>query len=154
MSRPSSLAFARRGNAMARQGARAGTTPPMSPRPPPCPLHQHEHAAAFTSSPTTNRRQQHPYKTITEKPLFGKAIDVHTHLYLPGYMNLLRSRSEVPRVTHPPPGSPIEASERLLILPGEDVDATTASGRPIGREYWSIEEKLAFMDSHGKFEGR
>ena len=65
-------------------------------------------------------------------------------------MDLLRNRSEVPRVVNPPPGSPIEASERLLILPGEDADATTASGRPIGREYWSIEEKVAFMDAHGK----
>jgi hypothetical protein len=84
-----------------------------------------------------------------QKPEFGKAIDVHTHLYLPGYMDLLRSRKEVPRVIPPPPDSPIEAPERLLILPGEDADATTASGRPIGREYWSVEGKLAFMDAHG-----
>jgi predicted TIM-barrel fold metal-dependent hydrolase len=39
--------------------------------------------------------------------------------------------------------------DRMLILPGEDADGTTAAGRPIGSEYWDRDRKLAFMDRHG-----
>ena len=67
-------------------------------------------------------------------------------MYLPGYMRLLRGRTQVPRVLPPPPG---EVDERLVILPGEDTDATTAAGRPIGSEYWSVARKLRYMDLHG-----
>jgi predicted TIM-barrel fold metal-dependent hydrolase len=38
--------------------------------------------------------------------------------------------------------------ERIVILPGEDADGSTAGGRPIGSEYWDRERKLAFMDRH------
>lgn len=91
-----------------------------------------------------------PYRAIRGKAAFGNTIDVHTHLYLPGYMDLLRRRAEVPRIIPAPPGSASDAPERLLILPGEDADGRTLSGRPIGREYWSVEEKLSFMDVHGR----
>lgn len=66
------------------------------------------------------------------------AVDVHTHLYLPGYVAMLRGRAAVPRLAG------IGGQERMLILPGEDAD-----GRPFGSEYWDAARKLAFMDHHG-----
>ena len=72
-----------------------------------------------------------------------KSIDVHTHMYLPRYMEMLRTRQDVPRVVQ------IEEQDRLIILPGESENLTTASGRPIADEYYSVERKLKFMDRHG-----
>ena len=84
-------------------------------------------------------------------------VDVHTHLYLPRYMELLRSRASVPRVFF----DKATDSDRLvsqrasllcmppfarliyqtcikwkLILPSEDLERSTAKGRPVGSEYW------------------
>ena len=76
------------------------------------------------------------------------AIDVHTHCYLPRYMNVLRNRHpNVPYVISDPRDA--AADERYVILPGEDDDPTSAIGRPIGEEYFSVEEKLRYMDRHG-----
>jgi predicted TIM-barrel fold metal-dependent hydrolase len=69
-------------------------------------------------------------------------VDVHTHVYLPRYMALLRERKEVPRVIKQ------GDTERIVLLPGEDRDTSTASGRPIGSEYWDYARKLRFMDTH------
>lgn len=63
-------------------------------------------------------------------------------MYLPGYMNILRKRSDIPRV------QTINGDDRLIILPGEDDEKTTAVGRPIGREYWDVQAKLKYMDQH------
>jgi aminocarboxymuconate-semialdehyde decarboxylase len=60
-------------------------------------------------------------------------------------MKLLRERAEVPYVR---PGATPE-EERYVILPGEDANDTTAIGRPIGDEYWSVARKLKYMDRHG-----
>ena len=67
-----------------------------------------------------------------------KIIDVHTHMYYPKYMNLLRKRTNIPKIikTH-------DNEERLVILPNEN-----NIGRPIGREYWDVNEKIKFMDNH------
>jgi aminocarboxymuconate-semialdehyde decarboxylase len=73
----------------------------------------------------------------------GAAIDVHSHVYPGRYISLLRSRDTVPRIVKR------AGHDRLLILPGEDDDASTSSGRPIGSEYWDAARKLAFMDRHG-----
>jgi hypothetical protein len=70
------------------------------------------------------------------------SIDVHTHVYLPRYMDMMRQRKEVPRVVK------FEGQDRLIILPGEDTEGTTAVGRPIGGEYFDIKKKLSFMDTH------
>jgi aminocarboxymuconate-semialdehyde decarboxylase len=70
------------------------------------------------------------------------AIDVHSHVYLPRYRDLLRGRTAVPRITG------TEGDLRLLILPGEDREASTAAGRPVGAEYYEPERKLAYMDAH------
>ncbi|KAF8476838.1 hypothetical protein BDZ91DRAFT_805023 [Kalaharituber pfeilii] len=76
-----------------------------------------------------------------------KIVDVHTHVYPPSYMDILRSRTTVPYVRTFPP----DPSSRLIILPGEDDSgaSSTAQGRPIGPEYFNISKKIAFMDDHG-----
>ncbi len=35
-----------------------------------------------------------------------------------------------------------------MILPDEDNEETTSAGRPIGKEYYSMDEKIAFMNRH------
>jgi aminocarboxymuconate-semialdehyde decarboxylase len=74
-----------------------------------------------------------------------QSIDVHTHMYLPKYMEILEKRVDVPYVRN------IEGFKepRLVILPGEDEEGSTAVGRPIGREYWDVSAKVGFMDVHG-----
>lgn len=53
-------------------------------------------------------------------------VDVHTHLYLPRYASVLRSRSNVPRIfTRNTPSG--QSEDRLLILGDERND-----GRPVG----------------------
>lgn len=74
-------------------------------------------------------------------------VDVHTHVYPPAYMALLRSRNSVPYVRSFE-DSVNPKQERLVILPAEDT-ASTSRGRPIGPEYYDIEQKIAFMDTHG-----
>lgn len=71
------------------------------------------------------------------------SVDVHTHMYLPKYMDILLKRTTVPRVIE------AEGVNRLVILPGEDAESTTAIGRPIGREYYDVQAKLKYMDVHG-----
>lgn len=74
-------------------------------------------------------------------------VDIHTHVYPPKYMDLLRSRTTVPYVRT---FDDAPDSARLIILPGEDDPSTpsTSRGRPIGSEYYSIKEKIKFMDMH------
>ncbi len=42
-----------------------------------------------------------------------------------------------------------QGQDRLLILPNEDSDASTRTGRPIGPEYYDYKVKLEFMAKHG-----
>jgi aminocarboxymuconate-semialdehyde decarboxylase len=73
-------------------------------------------------------------------------VDVHTHVYPPAYMSLLRSRRELPYVRSFPDNP--SAGDRLVILPAEDTESTSR-GRPIGSEYYDVAKKIAFMDAHG-----
>ena len=66
-------------------------------------------------------------------------VDVHTHVYLPRYADLLRSRTNVPRILTNSSGE-----ERLVILKDEP-----SGGRPVGPQYWDRGQKLSFMDKHG-----
>lgn len=75
--------------------------------------------------------------------LDGLAVDIHTHVYPERYVALLRARNAVPRIVNR------GGMDRMLILPGEDADGSTAAGRPLGSEYWDRDRKLAFMDRHG-----
>lgn len=74
-------------------------------------------------------------------------VDVHTHIYPPTYVELLRSRTTVPYIRTFPDAP---NSARLIILPGEDDPSmpSTSRGRPIGPEYFDIKQKIAFMDQH------
>lgn len=57
-------------------------------------------------------------------------------------MEILRKRTDIPRVLQ------VDGQDRLVILPGEDKEITTSTGRPIGREYFDVSSKLKFMDRH------
>lgn len=70
-------------------------------------------------------------------------VDIHTHVYPPSYIALLKSRSSIPYIRSFPPSS----SLRLVILPAEDTESTSR-GRPVGSEYYDIKKKIEFMDTH------
>eukprot|EP00392_Amoebophrya_sp_AT5.2_P014931 g15113.t1 len=80
-------------------------------------------------------------------------IDVHTHMYYPSYMDILRRRTRIPKVISnklsSSSGSKIKSEERLVILPNEESSQESSVGRPIGAEYFDVNEKLKFMDDHG-----
>ncbi|KAG9230147.1 2-amino-3-carboxymuconate-6-semialdehyde decarboxylase-like protein [Amylocarpus encephaloides] len=68
-------------------------------------------------------------------------VDIHTHVYPPSYIDLLKSRSTIPYIITS------DGSLRLVILPAEDTESTSR-GRPVGPEYYDITQKIAFMDKH------
>jgi aminocarboxymuconate-semialdehyde decarboxylase len=70
-------------------------------------------------------------------------VDIHTHIYPPSYIELLKSRTSIPYIRSFPPS----ASLRLVILPAEDTESTSR-GRPVGAEYYDITKKIEFMDMH------
>lgn len=74
-------------------------------------------------------------------------VDVHTHLYPPEYLSLLRSRTEVPYLLDLPDAS---APPRLIILPSDDDPSIPPElrGRPIDASYSSHKKKLQFMEIH------
>ncbi|KAI9641672.1 hypothetical protein NHQ30_009527 [Ciborinia camelliae] len=69
-------------------------------------------------------------------------VDIHTHIYPPSYIELLKSRDEIPYIRQFPPAT----EHRLVILPAEDTPSTSR-GRPIGPDY-DINQKIAFMNTH------
>jgi aminocarboxymuconate-semialdehyde decarboxylase len=75
--------------------------------------------------------------------MVSRVIDVHTHLYPRRYMELMRERSDVPKVVRR------DGNNYLIILPGEDKGDHRGSGRLMDRNYWSPEAKLEFMDQSG-----
>jgi len=70
-------------------------------------------------------------------------VDIHTHVYPPSYITLLKARTTIPYIL----SSPSSESLRLVILPAEDTESTSR-GRPVGAEYYDINEKIKFMDTH------
>ena len=74
-------------------------------------------------------------------------VDVHTHMYPPAFVKLLKSRTEVPYIREVFDST----IARLIILPGEDDPAKPphARGRPLGPDYWDLERKIQFMSIHG-----
>jgi aminocarboxymuconate-semialdehyde decarboxylase len=75
-----------------------------------------------------------------------KIVDIHTHVYPPSYIALLKARTTIPYIRT----FPLSTSHRLIILPSEDNPKTpsTSRGRPVGPEYYDIKEKIKFMDTH------
>lgn len=66
-------------------------------------------------------------------------IDSHSHLYSQSYMDLLRSRSALPRIDER------DGSSYFIIFPEEE----HTGGRLMEAPMWSLEEKLAAMDRGG-----
>jgi aminocarboxymuconate-semialdehyde decarboxylase len=64
-------------------------------------------------------------------------VDVHTHVYLPRYATLLRSRTSAPRIVTRtgPSGAP---EDRLLILADEP-----SGGRPVGPQVRAFRPSLS-----------
>jgi aminocarboxymuconate-semialdehyde decarboxylase len=69
-------------------------------------------------------------------------VDAHSHLYPRVYLDLLRARTAIPRVTGEPP------HERFVIFPEEAAQGVDG-GRPFGPEFWDVAEKLEYMDAAG-----
>lgn len=80
------------------------------------------------------------------KEFTGTIVDVHTHVYPPSYISLLKARTTVPFIRT----FDDNPTARLVILPAEDDSSlpSVSRGRPISSEYYDIDAKLAFMDVH------
>ncbi|KAL6238546.1 hypothetical protein BDW75DRAFT_237225 [Aspergillus navahoensis] len=74
-------------------------------------------------------------------------VDVHTHVYPPAYMQMLRSRRTVPYVQD----LSNNQDPRLIILSSDDDPSIPLEqrGRPVDSSYWDINVKLSFMRQHG-----
>ncbi|PWY67170.1 2-amino-3-carboxymuconate-6-semialdehyde decarboxylase [Aspergillus heteromorphus CBS 117.55] len=72
-------------------------------------------------------------------------VDIHTHVYPPAYMQMLRARKSIPYVH-----DPAEATPRLIILSSDDDPSIPIDqrGRPVDASYSDINVKLAFMRRH------
>ena len=53
------------------------------------------------------------------------SVDVHTHMYFPRYVEMLRERKQLPRIVQDGDGA-----DRLLILPDEDRVRPLAGAAP------------------------
>jgi aminocarboxymuconate-semialdehyde decarboxylase len=78
----------------------------------------------------------------------GGVIDIHSHIYPRWYVDLLKQRTEIPRITGD------VGDERFVMFPSETrrpapTDEPRSPGRPMDAGYWSIGEKLDFMDRFG-----
>ncbi|KAL9106149.1 MAG: hypothetical protein Q9227_008797 [Pyrenula ochraceoflavens] len=85
-------------------------------------------------------------------------VDIHTHIYPPSYLSLLRSRKTTPYIYDPPPSTSSTTSDaseapspRLIILPSDDDSSRPPHlrGRPIDSSYSSFRSKRTFMSRHG-----
>ena len=70
------------------------------------------------------------------------AVDAHSHLYPRSYVELLKARTQIPKIVGE------LGDERFVIFPEEDREDGTG-GRPMGPEFWDLEMKLAFMNRVG-----
>ena len=73
-------------------------------------------------------------------------VDIHTHVYPPSYMAMLRARKQVPYIH-----DPVNTSPRLIILSSDNDSSIPIDqrGRPVDASYFDINKKLAFMQQHG-----
>jgi predicted TIM-barrel fold metal-dependent hydrolase len=74
-------------------------------------------------------------------------VDIHTHVYPPAYIDMLRARNKVPYIHDPSDSGP----PRLIILSSDDDSNIPLDqrGRPVDSSYSDIKVKLDFMDKHG-----
>lgn|GEM_PF-1188845 len=71
-----------------------------------------------------------------------RIIDIHSHIYPEPYLQLLEGRLKIPRVIN-------RDGKREFLIFSQETGSQITKGRPMGPEYWVIEEKLAFMDKFG-----
>ncbi len=69
-------------------------------------------------------------------------IDIHSHIYPLPYLEYLEKRDQAPRVVMK------NGRREFIIFPAED-GPDGDGGRPMGDEFWDIDEKAAFMDAIG-----
>jgi len=67
---------------------------------------------------------------------FG-CIDIHTHVYLSRYVEMLKTRNEIPKIVI----NGLNDDNYSMLLPSETV-------RSIDSECWVLEDRLAFMETH------
>lgn len=72
-----------------------------------------------------------------------KIVDIHTHIYPPSYIELLKSRSEIPYIRAFPPSKDL----KLVILPAEDTESTSR-GRPGNSHKPLISPSSYYNESH------
>ena len=71
-------------------------------------------------------------------------VDVHSHLYPPAYIEMLKGRDDVPYVkSFPPLDVPC-----LCNRPHGKVEPGVPPGRPLLPHYYDVAEKIKFMDAH------
>jgi aminocarboxymuconate-semialdehyde decarboxylase len=96
----------------------------------------------------TNARQswRNEIKSVKEIQTTKKQeihlIDIHTHIYPEPYLELLQARDEIPFVKD-------QGAQREFVIFPEEAGPDGVGGRIIGREYWMLSEKIAFMDRFG-----
>ncbi|GAA5866327.1 hypothetical protein JCM1840_004087 [Sporobolomyces johnsonii] len=71
-------------------------------------------------------------------------VDVHSHVYPPSYMELMRKRAQTPKII-----KGVDGGERVVLLKEEEGKGANSKGRPVGPQYWDRDEKIKFMDTHG-----
>ncbi|OIW34330.1 hypothetical protein CONLIGDRAFT_709700 [Coniochaeta ligniaria NRRL 30616] len=78
-------------------------------------------------------------------------VDVHTHLYPEAYVELLKSRTEIPYIRRFPPSNQLCLCNRPPQNSNSSSTSTTSKtppGRILHPHYYDISEKIAFMDHH------
>jgi aminocarboxymuconate-semialdehyde decarboxylase len=70
-----------------------------------------------------------------------QVIDAHSHLYPRSYLELLKTRTTIPRI------GDHDGAEHFVIFRGEE--ATPGGGRRLDETFWDVGAKVAYMDSVG-----
>ncbi len=68
-------------------------------------------------------------------------VDAHSHLYPRSYLDLLKTRADIPRVAEH------DGDEYFVIF--RDEQARAGGGRRLDETFWDVSAKLAFMDRVG-----
>lgn len=68
-------------------------------------------------------------------------VDAHSHLYPRSYIELLKTRTEIPRI------GDHDGEEHFIIFPAEA--ATSGGGRRLDESFWDVQAKLAYMNNVG-----
>ena len=79
-------------------------------------------------------------------------VDVHSHLYPGAYIDLLKSRTEIPYVRRFPPTNELclcnRPPQNATSSSSSSAQPKTPPGRILHPHYYDVTEKIAFMDHH------